>query len=677
MSKFVHIAARYVIPAGLGNSGLRLAFDIEAGGLVDDATKLHCVVIADLDSDQSDAYGPDQIAAALEHLARADYLTGHNICGYDLPLLRRLHNCTPTPGCTIVDTLVAGRLILPHLDDLDAQATAMGDPAMGKLRGRYSLEAWGLRLGIPKTGTDIEDWSTWTPEMQERCVGDVTICKALWRFLQPVGYSRQALELEHRAATICSRITADGVPFDLNAAKRLHEEWAARHSALGAQLLQQFPGTNLNSRMQIGALLEARGWVPERRTEKTKQPKIDDELLETIPEAYPEFGGLAEYMLLGRRLAQLTNGDKAWCKHIDADGRIHGGLVHIGTPHSRAKHLNPNLAQVPNPKKGKPFGTECRALFRPNNDWVFVAADQTSLQDRGFAHYLHPFDGGAYAQAFLAGEDTHWKTAAALDLITKGAERNKQNKVHTSIREGGKRFRYAFLYGCQATTAGRIIYDAARAAHQIDGTNSLLQQFFGSSARPNEAALRRVGGRARERFLSATPGLQNLLERLENHASERGWLPGLDGRRVPVRALRSALNFIVTSSEAVICKRWLVRTYDELCARFRYGWDGDVVITLWVHDELVCCCRPEIAEEVGRIMVHHAKEPGEFYQFKVPLDAEYKIGCSWAGEPLDQHTDVKAETDKEGPAKSAATDNEHTGSNGAAANPDPDRGAAR
>jgi DNA polymerase I len=351
MSKFVHIAARYVIPAGLGNSGLRLAFDIEAGGLVDDATKLHCVVIADLDSDQSDAYGPDQIAAALEHLARADYLTGHNICGYDLPLLRRLHNCTPTPGCTIVDTLVAGRLILPHLDDLDAQATAMGDPAMGKLRGRYSLEAWGLRLGIPKTGTDIEDWSTWTPEMQERCVGDVTICKALWRFLQPVGYSRQALELEHRAATICSRITADGVPFDLNAAKRLHEEWAARHSALGAQLLQQFPGTNLNSRMQIGALLEARGWVPERRTEKTKQPKIDDELLETIPEAYPEFGGLAEYMLLGRRLAQLTNGDKAWCKHIDADGRIHGGLVHIGTPHSRAKHLNPNLAQVPNRRR--------------------------------------------------------------------------------------------------------------------------------------------------------------------------------------------------------------------------------------------------------------------------------------------------------------------------------------
>ena len=50
------------------------------------------------------------------------------------------------------------------------------------------------------------------------------------------------------------------------------------------------------------------------------------------------------------------------------------------------------------------------------------------------------------------------------------------------------------------------------------------------------------------------------------------------------------------------------------------------MIVLWIHDELVCCCRPEIAEQVGEILVRHAKEPGEFYGFKVPLDAEYKVG---------------------------------------------------
>ena len=92
--------------------------------------------------------------------------------------------------------------------------------------------------------------------------------------------------------------------------------------------------------------------MPEKRTEKTKQPVINDEVLETIPALFPEFTGLAEYELLRRRLAQLATGKQAWLKHIGDDGRIHGALVHIGTPHSRAKHLTPNIAQVPNAKKG-------------------------------------------------------------------------------------------------------------------------------------------------------------------------------------------------------------------------------------------------------------------------------------------------------------------------------------
>ena len=189
--------------------------------------------------------------------------------------------------------------------------------------------------------------------MQARCVSDVAICKALWRFLQPDGYSRQAMELEHRAAVICDQIAADGVPFDVAAAERLRRRWETRHNELEAQLSQQFPGTNLNSRQQIGALLEARGWISEKRTKKTRQPKIDDELLEVIPATYPEFAGLAEYLMLGARLAQLSDSNAAWCEHIGADGRIRGSLIHIGTPHSRAKHHGPNLGGIPESEERK------------------------------------------------------------------------------------------------------------------------------------------------------------------------------------------------------------------------------------------------------------------------------------------------------------------------------------
>jgi DNA polymerase-1 len=633
---FARIAKPFIAPAAAADSaGLRLVFDVEADALLDAATKTHCIVVADLDSDQVHAYGPEQIGDALAHLARADCLIGHNIGGYDLPLLLRLHGWAPASGCVILDTLIASRLILPHVSDLDDQAGAMGAPRLGKLRGRYSLEAWGIRLGIPKIGADITDWSQWTPEMQERCGGDVAICKALWRFLQPDGYSQEAMTLEHRVAAVCDRISADGVPFDSAAAEQLREQWTAQRAALAAQLSQQFPGTNLNSRPQIGALLEARGWVPESRTEKTGAPKISDELLESLPSLYPEFAGLAEYAVLGRRIAQLATGKQAWIKHVDATGRIHGGLMHIGTPHSRAKHMTPNLAQVPNPRKGKPFAAECRALFRASDDWAFVTADQAGLQDRGFAHYLAEFDAGAYAETFSwDAHDTHWQTVLALGLIAEGTVRNTQSKVHTAIREGAKSFRYAFLYGVGAMTAGRIISDTARAAAHVDSANDLQQRLFNGTAYPNEIALKRVGKRALNKFINATPGLAQLRESLEAHVRQHSWLPGLDGRRVPVRALYTALNYQVTSSEAIVCKRWLVQVYDELCARFRYGWDGDVVITLWVHDEIACCCRPEIAAEVGEILARHAKAAGVPYGFKVPLDADYKTGQSWAGEPI-------------------------------------------
>ena len=639
MSKFRYLARPFIIPAtDIKRGGLRLAFDTEADGLLDDATRAHCIVIADLDNDQTFEYGPTQIAAALEHLTRADYLAGHNVCGYDLPLLHRLFSWAPSCDCTILDTLVASRLILPHLSDLDDQAAAMGDPKLGKLRGRYNLEAWGARLGIPKVGAGIEDWSTWTPEMKARCIGDVAICKALFHFLKPDGYNQQALQLEHRVAEICDRITAAGVPFDLDEAEQLHRQWTARHAELAAQLSEQFPGTNLNSRSQIAALLEARGWVPEKRTEKTRQPVINDEVLETIPARFPEFSGLAEYDLLRRRIAQLASGKEAWLRHIGDDGRIHGALIHIGTPHSRAKHLTPNIAQVPNPKKGAAHAAECRALFRHPGDWVFVCCDQANLQDRAFAHHIAEFDGGAYGQAFLAGLDQHWQNAIALGLVPVGTERVKESKLHTALREGAKTFRYGYLFGAGVGRCGEILRETVRAAQQIEPTYTASTD----------------GRRARDRFIAATPGLQRLRSKLEVLVVRQQWLPGLDGRCIPCRAQYTALNYALTSIEAIVCKRWLVNVYDELRARFHYGCNGDVVIPLWVHDEIACCCRPEIADEVGEILVRHAKEAGEHFKLQVPLAAEYKIGRSWAGEPLetapgtnpvDNHDDVSADPD--------------------------------
>jgi hypothetical protein len=633
---FANLARPFIIPAKVPADGLQLIFDIEADGLLETASKAHCIVIDEPCGSRVHEYGPDRISEGLTHLAQATTLIGHNAQGYDLPVLHKLYGWSPPPECRVVDTLIAGRLILANLSELDGEtAKRTKDRAFGRIHGKHSLEAWGVRLGAGKIGAGIEVWKEWTPEIQARCVGDVEIGRRLWLFLQPGGYSRAALDLEHTTAAVCERITMDGAPFDAVEATRLCANWKARRAALEAPLRTQFPKvTNLNSRQQLGALLESRGWRPEKPTPKTNKPCIDDAILEALPDTHPEFEGLAEHYVLGRRLGQLANGEKAWLNSIGADGRIHGGIVHIGTPHSRAKHLDPNLAQVPNHKKGAPFAAECRALFRPAENWVFVTCDQANLQDRAFAHYLAAHDGGAFAQTFAAGIDQHWRTAIALGLITEGTARDKTCKIHIIIREGSKTFRYAFLFGAGALRAGNIIAHIVRTVLARVPEHPLGAKFLANGKYPGETVLRNIGKRALERFIAATPGLRALREKLSGNHRRFGWIEGLDGRRVPTGADYKALNRIVTAAEAIICKHWLIAVYDELRARFRYGPDGDVYLALWVHDELAAICRPEIAEQVGKILVRHACSAGSPYGFRTPLAADFQIGRDWAGAPL-------------------------------------------
>lgn len=65
-----------------------LVFDIETDGLYDAVTKTFCIVAHDIYRKQTVTYGPDCIDAALDYLAQADVLIGHNIIFYDLPVLK-------------------------------------------------------------------------------------------------------------------------------------------------------------------------------------------------------------------------------------------------------------------------------------------------------------------------------------------------------------------------------------------------------------------------------------------------------------------------------------------------------------------------------------------------------------------------------------------------------------
>ena len=224
---FAQLARPSIMPTRDRSEGLRLIFDLESDGLLDAVTRVHCIVIGDLDSDRVHEYGPGRITAALAHLAHADVLIGHNIQGYDLPVLQQLHGWAPRSNCRIVDTLIAARIDPADLANIDAEVAALDEecslrPGAREVQPR-SLGPRGsaCRKSAPRSMNGPSG-----PPKSKRAVSAMWRSdKPLWHFLQPDGYRRAALDLEHRVAAICDQITADGAPFDAAAAEQLREQW--------------------------------------------------------------------------------------------------------------------------------------------------------------------------------------------------------------------------------------------------------------------------------------------------------------------------------------------------------------------------------------------------------------------------------------------------------------------
>lgn len=649
---------------------LRSLFDVEANGFLEDteeakaATRAWCIAAADVDTRERFQWGPEELPAALEHLAKADTLIAHNGQRYDVPLLIKLYDFKLKPGANVLDTMIGARLKHPNVKDSDVKLiqTKRMPPGL-KYRGKHTIASWGYRLNIPKLHEDIVDWTIYDPSFLERCIGDVDTNLALWDYLQLDKYSQRALQLEHDIQRIVDMMERAGVPFDMKAAGALHSDLVTRKDELEKALVSQFGSWlapispdptkyevipkvnntkrgvtkghafcklkrvtfNPGSRAHIAKVLKAKGWVPPKLHD-SGNPEIDEPVIESIVATYPEMAGLGEFLMVEKRLSQLIEGKQSLIKSVKSDGRIHGVINPMGTTTSRGTHFHPNLSQVPSAKK--PYGERFRALFTTAAGWVLVGADMDGLEGRGFGHYMVPLDGGAYMEALLKG-DPHWASAKALEFVGGEEVRDKHNQLHVVLREGSKRFYYAFLYGAWDLECGNIILDTCNDARKA-GFPGPYEQYFGAIDNPEEYLLRKVGGTARDRFLKRTPGMQQLLEKLETQVEQYGWLPGLDGRRIPVRSSHSALNFLVQSCGAILCKRWVVDAITELLTKFKHGWDGDFVLCLWVHDEIQVACRAGLEEEIGAIIVKHAKAAGGTYGFRVPLHSSYSVGRSWA-----------------------------------------------
>lgn len=629
-----------------------LVFDIETDGLYENVKTLHCLCIYDTDNDKWYRYSNREVHEGVSLLQRSldsdITICGHNIINYDIPVLERLYpstfHVTREQRKQVIDTLVLSRLLYTHMEDTDVPLMNKGILPK-KLYKSHSLKAWGYRLGELKGtyGEQENAWEEYSDEMLAYNEQDVRVTYLLYKRLAQNELPEVAVKLEHDIAWLMSKQEKNGFPFDVQKAEKLHMELQARLGELEAQIIskvpmypdkvfipkrdnktlgykagvpvQKYKDFNPNSRKMIEWLIRTYyKYTPDNldcydiKDEETPiaecRLKIDEETIKYMtedvntPEELKEILLIIdEILLLKKRLGQLADGNNAWLSMVGVDGKIHGAVIPNGAVSGRATHNRPNVAQVPH--VGSPYGKECRELFN-SGDWWQVGIDACGLELRCLAHFMYPYDHGAYGDIILNG-DIHTYNQEMAGLET---------------RNQAKTFIYATLYGAGDSKIGKIIGGEAR-----------------------------EGKKLRKRFASAVPSWGKLKEAVENtlvyptdysrgirnQKWKRHFLYGLDKRKLHVRSTHSALNLLLQSAGALICKYWCVRTEERLLQRgLIHGWNGDFALMAWVHDEQQIACR---AEEIAKIVVEEAqlamRDTQEFFNFRIQLDTEGKIGHNW------------------------------------------------
>jgi len=561
--------------------------------------------------------------------------------------------------------MLMARVLWADIKDTDFRRRENGQ-FPSRLIGKYSLEAFGHRLGLYK-GEFEGPWDRWSQEMQDYMDQDVRVTVRLWKKAllrlagvgdkDPIPFSEQCIELEHDVARIVLRQEAWGFRFNVEKARKLYGHLVQKRCDLERDLRTIFPpwfrgrevvtvkktrvmrkgvhspttyheeavyqkieliDFNPSSRDHIAdRLIKLRGWEP-AEFGKDGKPTVDDTVLSTLP--YPEAKPLSEYLMIQKRIGMLAEGRMAWLK-MERNGRLHGSIVTNGAVTGRMTHMEPNMGQVPS--SGSPYGHECRDLFEHSLGRL-VGCDADALELRCLAGYLAPIDGGAYIKTVLEGNkdlgtDMHSVNCRALGLDPKAEY--LVDGTPTKGRDIAKTWFYAFIYGAGNEKLGWIM------GKRGDPTNPDHWTKRRDGSRVDKVAAA-AGERSRKTFLRSLPALGTLVQRIAKRVETRGFLIGLDGRKLHVRSAHAALNTLLQSAGAILMKQALVFLDKRLQeAGLVPGVDYEFAAN--VHDEWQIDVAEKWADFVGKTAEQAIIDAGTHFDFGCPLDGQSVIGQSW------------------------------------------------
>lgn len=596
--------------------GATYILDLEADGLLMDATRIWVIGLKDIQTGDTFAYGPepDQIAAGLRHIMAAGKLIGHNLSLYDLPLLQRLH------GLQWEDMIVEDTMIWSRLQSPDRL-------------GGHGLEAWGKTLGCAKG--DFKDFSKFSPEMVDYCMQDLEVTHKLHTKLRNVAQEYQrACEIEHKFAYIISQQILNGFRLDVEKATTLLQELQNEYNQLVDTLSKIMPSRriegayntcradgrlisedetgynyttpktgilkfaewkyeepNPGSRKQIVDWLKQKyGWVPTVFTDKG-QVKLDKDVFNSLP--YPEAPLLSRMYHINKQISAI-DGKGGWLKFLKGD-RVHGSVITNGAVTGRCTHSKPNLANVAK-------DPALRSCWIAKEGWDLVSCDASGLEIRVIAHFVAKYDGGILAKRVVS-KDIHNENKALCNL---------------QGRDSAKTLLYGGIYGGSPKKVGAIVRE--------DPT-------YENDPRPIEE----IGEDIKERMSYLFDGVERLLKQLGLVISQRKYVVGLDGRKIPLRKSRKAdkylpsgaLNSVAQGCGALIMKLYYINFWNNMKEEgYAHGVDYGLVAN--VHDENLYECRPEISDHTRDISNRAIQLVEEELDFKTKLEMGFGKGQNWS-----------------------------------------------
>jgi DNA polymerase-1 len=620
--------------------------DLEANGLLPEATVVWCGVFKNIKTNEVTRFEPTQIRQMLRFMDTIDVLIMHNGLGYDWPLLKKLHNYEYTGKK--VDTLIMSRLQSPNR------------PRPWGLKGKagpHSVEAWGYRFGRAKP--EHEDWSQYSPEMLHRCSEDVEIQHLIYKFLidEARGYewknawkmnfklfeilqkqedygwlvdqdhlhksiavldkwmNRIAVKLQPRLPDVMEvkESKVKGVigwvkkPFLRSGRPNRHmvKYWGEDTNLIaGPHSRVVFRKVSLDKNKEVKGYLLELGWIP-------KEWNTNDDGQRTSPKLNKDdpFDGIQGSVgkLIAKRVQckQRKGILEGWLDRLRPDGRLPSVVTGLAAT-GRAKHSI--IVNVPNCDNF--FGKWMRKVFTCPEGKVLIGCDAGGCQDRMLANRA---ENQQFTDMLLHGDkklgtDGHSLAMKAVNIV------HRLYGIKEVVRGKAKNYNFGWKFGASDNKLGKMGGGGERegAAIRVE-----LERVF-----PAQAAL----------IVKLTEEWKANAKVEEHWGKKRyknGWIRGLDGRPIFIESEHAILVYMLQSDEAITMAAAYIILYKRLINK-GYVWGKDWAYVCWYHDEYTIECNEEYADDIKVMAEQAIADAGAFFKLDhCPQVGDAEVGKNW------------------------------------------------